>query len=143
MVEGMLISADMPGNATAAAATGLRGILASFTAARGMLMPLMLISRGGGAEHSCSPQFTASSSRVATRRERYRSGLPLSTQARTRLVVPSGSGRSTSMTTRLWSKVMGTVTDFDSGRGADDFCASAGVQRISKTKQILSCILEL
>src|SRR5258706_16086774 len=130
MVEGMLISADMPGNATAAAATGLRGILASFTAARGMLMPLMVISRGGGAEHSCSPQFRVSPSRVATRRERYRSGLPLLTQARTRLVVPSGSGRWTSVTTRLWSRGMGTVTGLDSGRGADDFFASARVMRV-------------
>src|SRR6266853_552839 len=123
MAEGRLISADMPGNATAAAVTGLRGICTSFTAERGTLTPPILISRGGGAEHSCSPQVTFRPSRVAMRRERYRSGLPLSTQAWMRLVEPSGSGRATSVTTRLWSSVMGTVMDFDSEWGV--FCARA------------------
>src|SRR6266851_3339152 len=128
MVEGRLISADIPGKETAAAATGRRGIFTSFTAERGTLTPPILISGGGGAEHSCSPQVTFRPSRVAMRRERYRSGLPLSTQAWMRLVEPSGSGRSTSMTARLWSSVIGMVTDFNSGLDCGA-CAKAAAVR--------------
>ena len=78
-------------------------------------MPPIAMAGGGGAEHSRSPHTTFSSISVAARRERWRSESPLSTQPRTRLVEPSGSGMSKSMTTRLWSRMKGTVTDFISG----------------------------
>src|SRR5260370_45272 len=60
----------MPGNATAAAATGRRGIFTSFTAERGTLTPPILSSAGGGAEHSCSPQRTFRPRGDARRRRR-------------------------------------------------------------------------
>src|SRR5712692_6459405 len=69
-------------------------------------------TRGFGvAEQTWPSQLTARPISVAARRDISRSGLPLSTHPRTRLVDPSGSGRWTSMTMRLWSRVMGTVTD--------------------------------
>ncbi len=71
----------MPGVSTEAESTGFSGIFASFKSAKEILIPPTLISRGGGEEHSFSLQETGSPSSVANRREMYRSGLPLSTQA--------------------------------------------------------------
>src|ERR1700722_10718397 len=117
----MLISALMPGFMTVAALGGFNGIVAFLIAERPIFISPMLIAAGGGAEHSASLQVTFSPISVAARRDISKSGLPLSTQPRTRLVDPSGSGRYTSMTTRLWSSVIGTVTDFGSVAGLGEF----------------------
>ena len=105
MLDGRLISTFMPGASTEAASTGFNGIFACLTPIRGIFMPPTMISGGGGEEHSWSLllllQETASCSCVAKRRDKFRSGLPLSIQARTRCVEPSGSGSSALMTARL------------------------------------------
>src|SRR5579864_9813481 len=116
MLEGRVISALMPGARTAAALTGFSGTFACLMLVSGIFIPPTVISGGGGAEHSLSSQVTASPNSVARRRDRLRSGLPLSTQVRTRSVAPLGSVSSPLITTRLWSIVAGTVTDFGSGR---------------------------
>src|SRR3989442_15752235 len=105
----MLISADMPGAMTDAAFTGFRGILACFTPAREIFIPPMVISGGGGAEQSFSLSLQVSFRPIsaAARREISRSGLPLSTHPRIRLVVPSGSGRETAMTVGVWAGGIG------------------------------------
>src|SRR5258708_33495669 len=100
-VEGRLISADIPGAITDAAVTGFSAIFASFTEVSGIFIPPMVISRGGGAEQALSSQVMLRPISVAARRDISRSGLPLSTHPRTRLGEPSGSGRKTSITTRL------------------------------------------
>src|SRR5579862_373879 len=124
MLDGSVISTFIPGASTDAAFTGFSGIFACLTLESGIVNPLTTISAGGGAEHSLSLQVTASPNTVASRRDKYKSGFPLSTQARTRSVAPFGRGKSTLMTARLWSMAAGTVTDFGSDCGADFSCAT-------------------
>src|ERR1700722_14837740 len=107
MLAGRLISTPMPGASFDAAFTGFSGIVACRTPARGIFIPPIIISRGAGEEHSFSLQETASPNRVARRRERERSGSPLSIQARTRSVEPLGGGLSALIQTRLCSLARG------------------------------------
>src|SRR5262249_5954854 len=90
-----------------------RGISTALTAESEIFNPPIAISLGGDAEQCLSSQVIFSPSIVATRRDMVKSGLPLSTHPRMRLVEPSGRNISTSITRRLWSSAMGTVTDFE------------------------------
>jgi len=62
-------------------------------------------------------------------------------QARTRLLVPSGKGRETSITIRLWSRVTGTVADLGGcwGNAESASTRTATTVRTNFMKRIVAC----
>src|SRR4029077_14562809 len=77
---------------------------------RELFMPPTWISAGSEVSQVCASHFTEPNI-SPTRWLVVISVAPVSIRARTRLVLPSGKGRYASITMRLWSSVMGTVTD--------------------------------